>query len=353
MTPISHSKPWITDADKQAVDVVLVSNMLAQGELTGKLEQQLSHWIHALDGVAAGSGAAALVLALHGVGVRRGDEVILPTYVCRSVFEAVLTAGGVPVLCDVGEDWVVTATCVAQRISRQTKAIIVPHMYGVFADVESFRQFGVPVIEDCAQAVDSNGHRFISADVAVFSLHPTKCLTAGEGGMAVSSDPQIVAKMRALRDGSDALEGWRLFSPLSDIAAALALSQLRRYSEALARRAEIADRYTRMLENVKPDCLNRRALERSMFFRFPIRIEGGLEACQGTFMDHGIHVRRGVDALLHRLIGGDDRDFTTSVKLYEATVSLPIFPALMPEEESRCIDCAEKVLLGLTALHDQ
>ena len=295
--------------------------------------------MHASDGVAVGSGSAALVLALRGVGLRREDEVVLPTYVCRSVLEAVVAVDGIPVLCDVGEDWVVTAECVARRITPKTKAIIVPHMYGVFADVDSFRTFDVPVIEDSAQAVDNCERRSIAADVAVFSFHPTKCLTSGEGGMAVSSDPLVVAKMRKLRDGSDGvLECGRMFSPLSDIAASLALSQLRRYPEALVRRGEIAHRYVETLETARPDCLNRNAFENSMFFRFPIRIRGGLGACQGSFLDRGIHVRRGVDVLLHRLIDQGDSDFPTSVELFNSTVSVPIYPALTAEEESRCAD---------------
>lgn len=343
MIPILHSKPWITDADKQAVADVLASNMLGQGTLTRQLELKLSSWVHAADGVAAGSGAAALVLALHGVGVRRGDEVILPTYVCPSVLEAVLTVEGVPVLCDVGEDWVITADNTARWITPNTKAIIVPHMYGVFADLESFRVLGLPVIEDCAQAVDDHGRRNLSADVAVFSFHPTKCLTSGEGGIAVSSDLRLAAEMRKLRDGSDTLRCGRLFSPLSDIAAGLALSQLQRYPDALARRKQIAHRYVDALEKCRPESLNRNALGRSMFFRFPIRIAGGVDSCQDAFSQHGIHVRRGINLLLHRSIGLADGEFPTSVRLFNSTVSLPIYPALTAEEESHCAEQATAI----------
>src|SRR5882672_10925683 len=174
MVPVTHSRSWITDADKQAVASVLATGMLAQGALTRELERKLASWVRAVDGVAAGSGSAALVLALRAIGVRSGDEVILPTYVCRSVLEAVLAVEGQPILCDVGEDWVVVHDCVTKLVTPRTKAVIVPHMYGVFADVESFRSIGIPVIEDCAQAIDVDGSRSISGDVAVFSFHPTK-----------------------------------------------------------------------------------------------------------------------------------------------------------------------------------
>lgn len=342
--PITHSKPWITEADKQAVAAVLASNMLAQGALTRELERGLSRWACAADGVATGSGSAALVLALRAVGVRRGDEVVLPTYVCPSVMEAVLTVEAAPILCDVGEDWVVTVDCAARRITPRTRAVIVPHMYGVFADVAAFRALGMPVIEDCAQAVGHDGHRALAADVAVFSFHPTKCLTAGEGGMAVSARPEVVAALRALRDGAGSPDRGRLFSPLSDIAAGLALSQLRRYEEALDRRRQIARKYTESLMQVRPECLNRDALERSMFFRFPIHVDEGIDACKGAFLEHGIHVRRGVDALLHRSIGLADREFPVSVEHFRSTLSLPIYPALTADEEQHCADRAAAIL---------
>lgn len=346
MVSITHSKPWITDADREALNDVLATGMLAQGDLARELEHTLSSWVKCAGGVAAGSGSAALVMALHGVGVRAGDEVVLPSYVCRSVLEAVLAAGGVPILCDIGKNWVITADCAAKRITSRTKAVIVPHMYGIFADIESFRSLRVPLIEDCAQALDGDGRRSVSADVAVFSFHPTKCLTAGEGGMAVSPDPGIVARMRALRDGTKSMDQGRLFSPLSDISASLALSQLRRYAAGLARRAQIACAYLDALDRSAPDCLNRQVLERSMFFRFPVRIKGGLDACQEAFLRKGIHVRRGVDFLLHRSIGYADTDFPLTVDLFRTTVSLPIYPALTAEEVDRCVGCAAEVLGG-------
>src|SRR6185295_3504020 len=100
------------------------------------------------------------------------------------------------------EDWVVTADDAARRRTSRTKAVIVPHMYGVFADLDSFRDLGVPLIEDYAQAIDAEGRRRLGGDVAIFSFHPTKCLTAGEGGVAVAADAATVERMRMLRDGA-------------------------------------------------------------------------------------------------------------------------------------------------------
>ena len=180
MTSIQHSKPWLTKADIEAVNKVIRSGMIGQGEKTSAFERTLSQLFGIDDGgVAVGSGAAALVMALSALGVKSGDEFILPTYVCSSVLEAVFTIEAIPVLCDVGDEWVVKSENMSDYINKRTKAIIVPHMYGVFADVSSFREFGVPIIEDCAQALDYKKRRKISGDIAMFSFHPTKCITTG------------------------------------------------------------------------------------------------------------------------------------------------------------------------------
>jgi dTDP-4-amino-4,6-dideoxygalactose transaminase len=81
-----------------------------------------------------------------------------------------------------------------------------------------------------------------------------------------------------------------------------------------------------------------------MFFRFPVHIDGGLESCQAAFLENGIHVRKGVDVLLHRTLGLPDGDFPVSVRHFDSVVSLPIYPALTPAEESRCVETAAALL---------
>lgn len=343
MESIPHSCPWITDEDVVAVSDVLMSSMIGQGERVRCLERRLAAWLHASDAVAVGSGSAGIVLALHGLGIGLGDQVILPTYVCRSVLEAILAVGAKPVLCDVGPDWVMTVAD-AKRVSNdQTRAIVVPHMYGIFADVDSFRPLGLPIIEDCAQALDAERKRAIKGDVAILSFHPTKCLTSGEGGMAVAVDAELVARMRAYRDGGVGYTG-RLFSPLSDLAAGLVLSHLNRYEQGLARRREIAANYRNAIETCCPGALNHIALGQSMFFRFPLHLRGGLASCQDAFSALGVQARKGVDELLHRRIGQSDADFPSAVAHYETTLSLPIYPALSRAQESRCLEAISQVL---------
>lgn len=340
---IRHSRPSIEGRDLAAVAAVLGTGMLAQGELTARLEAESASWFAARGAVAAGSGSACIYLALKALGIGPDDEVILPTYVCASVMQAVVSAGAQPVFCDVGPDWLVTRETAGARKSARTRAVIVPHIYGLFADVESLTALGVPVIEDFAQALPAKGSRPLAGTIGVLSFHPTKCICAGEGGIAITSDARLLGSMRKLRDGGHAAAP-RLFSPLSDLASSLGLSQLGRYGEFLATRRKIGARYLRALESVCPDWLPARALlEAGVLFRFPLSVPAGFGAVEEKFLAAGVIVRRGVDELLHRVAGEPDALYPRSTAHFEHTVSLPIYPALTPAEQDRVVNSAVSI----------
>jgi UDP-4-amino-4-deoxy-L-arabinose-oxoglutarate aminotransferase len=347
MKMIPHSRPWVIEGDLEAVAAVLRSEMIGQGETAARFEAAMSQWLglnHA--GVAVASGAASLQLALRALGVGTGDEVILPTYVCRSVLDAIRTVGATAVLSDVGRQWVVTPSNVAPLIGAHTRAIVVPHMYGIFADVAAFREFGIPIVEDCAQALGRSNDWTLEGDVGVFSFHPTKCLTTGEGGLAVARDPALNERLRAVGEGGPRR---RALAPLSDLAAALGLSQLARYDAALSRRRRIADIYRSALGDRASALLCRTPWDRAMHFRFPLSWAGGVDSCATAFARNGIVVRRGADQLLHRIMGKDDRGFPTATELFETTVSIPIYPALSDVEVAICAS-ALAALCGELAL---
>lgn len=135
--------------------------------------------------------------------------------------------------CDVGQDWNITATEVARCVTPRTGAIIVVHTFGIAADVAQLQEFGVPVIEDCCQSLGlqlPNGeHVGHQGYASFFSFHATKSLTTGEGGAVATSDPQLLSNLKRLRDAD-------VHAPLSDLQAALGLSQLTRYPAMLERR---------------------------------------------------------------------------------------------------------------------
>jgi perosamine synthetase len=335
---ILHSKPWINEDDRKAVAETLLSGMIGQGEKVIEFENAFSDWVGGKGGVAISSGAAAIYLALQTLAVTKSNEIILPTYVCESVLEAVLASGAAPVLCDVGDNWVIEPGNIEKLISSKTAAIIVPHMYGIFADVKSFKKFNFPVIEDCAQAVGDKKIDTIESDIAIFSFHPTKCLTTGEGGMLVLKKNELLQKARTIRDGDKKNISARFLSPMSDIQASLGISQLKRYPDFLKTRREIAGKYLTHLAAINMKLVNYEAKASSMFFRLPVKINGGTEKYIPLFEKEKIHVRKGVDKLLHRILNLPDKNFPKAVELFETTVSLPLYPAMTEEEINHCLN---------------
>lgn len=332
---IPHSRPWITDADRAAVQAVLAQPMLAQGAQTRRFETEMAAWMGGDDGIALASGSCAITLALQTLDAPRAGSVVVPSYVCRSVLDAIRAADLRPRLCDSGPDWVVTADSVNAAVDAETVAIIVPHLYGLAADIGGITRIGPPVIEDCAQLVGHACPGPMHAHARVLSFHPTKCLTTGEGGMMIAQDAAMLARARALRDGGETDR--RIFSPLSDLAAALGLAQLSRYSSFLVRRREIGARYLAALSRAPMLLRPAWHLADGMLFRFPLRLPGGLERWSGFFARHGVAVRRGVDELLHRSLGLPDDAFPEATHAFDTTVSVPLHPSMSAEEIQRCV----------------
>lgn len=339
---ISHSKPFLTINDRNAVNAVLKSGMIAQGKQVKIFETGIANSIDAVGGLATGSGTAALSLSLEVLGIGTGDEVILPTYVCHNVADAVIQCGAVPVFCDIGEDWLMSPETVMPLITAKTRAIILVHIYGIVLDVQRFQKFGISLIEDCCQAFGATlkGKSLGKySDIAFFSFHATKCLATGEGGMMTSHNPEIIEKARLLQ------QSCTVPSPMTDMQAALGSSQLKRYSEMLKRRHQLAERYLKELPHSYTTRISA-CSDRSIFFRFPLNLVGGnpISNVISAFEAEGIAVRRGVDELLHLRYKQQDTSYPVANRLYAETLSIPIYPALTDREQDRIIEACHKIL---------
>lgn len=179
--------------------------------------------------------------------------------------------------------------------------------------------------------------------IEVLSFHAIKCLTTGEGGMALSNDASLLEQMRGFRDGVDSHLAMRIASPMTDIQGALGLSQLVRYDDFLKRRRDIAEQYFAELYDLPvqlPECIR----NESIFFRFPLRVHGDFYAYRNRFDALNVQVRQGVDALLHRISGEDRRLFPVAEQLFAETLSIPIYPTLRDVEVQAVIAACRRVL---------
>ena len=336
---IRHSRPLVVEADIDAVAATLRSGHLAGGEQVGKFEAALAAGVSQRGGVATSSGTAALHLALLALGVHEGDEVVIPSYVCTAVLNAVHHTQALPVLCDVDPETGNLDYADARRcFTARTRAIVVPHMFGHPADVDWVADCPVPVVEDCAQALGAcwRGRPVGSfGTISVYSFYATKVITTGEGGLACSSSPELLERMRDARDyDGQAVYRVRYNYKMSDVEASLGLRQLARLPSMLQRRRAIAVQYDAALAAAGlPAPPSRRDCD-PIFYRYVVRVPD-LEWYEQAFAHHEIECKRPVFAPLHRLTGAAHRPLPGAEAIYAGALSLPLYPALRDEEVLR------------------
>ncbi len=344
---VPHSRPWITAADIRAVARVLRSGRLAQGLEVARFEAEVGGRLGLPPGVAVSSGTAALHLALVGLGVGPGDEVILPSYVCVAPLHAVEYVGAVPRLADVDPaTYNLDPADVRRRLTRRTRAIIVPHQFGLPAELEGLLGLGVPVIEDCAQAV---GARYRDRPVgtlgavSILSFYATKLLTTGEGGMLLSRDRRLLDRVRDRRDYDERpRHAVRYNYKLTDFQAALGRSQWRRLPAMLARRAAIAGRYRRAWADL-PITLPAPAKGSShAYHRFVIGVPTGAARLASRLAGLRVTARPPVYRPIHLTLGLEG--FPGATQAYRHALSVPLYPALTSREEGTVIRALRQVL---------
>lgn len=334
---VSHSRPWIVAADRKAVEAVLRTGMLAQAELVDRFEKGIAKYVGSHHAIAQSSGTAALILALKTLKIGVGDSVVLPTYVCQSVLEAILSVGATPKFCDVNNKGVIEPALLEPVVDRSTKAIIAVHIFGHPCPILPLRAHQLPIIEDACQSFGlmlGASRAGSLGDIGIFSFHATKCLTTGEGGMLVTDNHDYAARALQMAQGSE-IPSERISCPMSDLQAALGLSQLVRYADFEARRKDLLTLFM--------DAAQRHGLETgtpkecNLPFRFTFRVDQSFTEVKDRCDALGVNIRRGVDRLLHRTMGLSDTRFPNSVRLFDTTVSIPFYPGLSDAEVKRVI----------------
>lgn len=337
---IPHVRLTIGAAEIAAVTKVLRSGQLAMGSVSRQLEKQLALLSKQKYAAVVSSGTAALHLALLALGVKTGDEVIIPAYSCQALLNAVKQAGAEPRLVDINlETFNLDPEAVKKGLTPKVKAIIVPHMFGLMADIAAIKKFGLPVIEDCAMGLGATllGHPAGSfGDLATFSFYATKTVTGGEGGLIVSSRVSLIEFVDDTRE-YDKKKDFRVRYnyKLSDLNAAVAVAQLKKLKLFIKQRQAIAKRYHQALKNTNLILPVAPAGYEHSFSRYVIRLDQAAEL-RSYLLKHGVQTGRGVVLGANELIATGQR-YPNSEQALKTAVSLPIYPTLTAAEQRKII----------------
>ena len=259
---IPLSAPDIGEAEIEAVVSVLRSGRLSLGPKLEEFEAAMARYAGVPHAVAVSSGTAGLHLCLLALGIGAGDEVLVPSFTFIAAANAIRFVGATPVFVDIDPVTLnIDPEKIAAAVTPRTRAILAVHTFGIPAEMEPIlalaRAHGLLVIEDACEALGAGyaGQRVGSfGDAGVFAFYPNKQITTGEGGMIVTRDAQLAARLRALRNqgrtGGDWFDHQELGYNyrLSELACALGLAQMQRVESILALREQAAQAYSDALQ---------------------------------------------------------------------------------------------------------
>jgi UDP-4-amino-4-deoxy-L-arabinose-oxoglutarate aminotransferase len=270
---LPFSRPSMGEEEITAVSEVLRSGWITTGPKNVEFEKRFGEYTGSPHSVALGSATAGMHLLFKALNLKAGDEVITPSMTWVSTVNLIVLAGATPVFADIDRDTLmVSPDTIEPCLSHQTKLIIPVHFAGAPADLvplrEQARAKNIRLIEDAAHAVGTEykGEKIGMRGTSIFSFHPIKNMTTGEGGMVCSDDAKLVEKIRRLKFhglGVDAYDrkaqgrspqaevqepGYKYNLP--DMLAALGIVQLRRIEEFNRKRAELARLYLDLLSDI-------------------------------------------------------------------------------------------------------
>jgi perosamine synthetase len=374
---LPYGRQSIEESDIEAVVEVLRSDWLTTGPKVGEFEEAFAARVGAAHAVSFTSGTAALHAAAFAAGLKAGDEAITTPMTFAATANCVLYQGATPVFADISSDTLnIDPEQVAAKISERTRAILpvdyAGHPAELNAITEMAQRHGLVVIEDACHALGAEyrGKRLGGvADMTVFSFHPVKHITTGEGGMVSTNNPKFAETLRRFRNhgiSSDArqrqsagqwhyemvLLGYNYRLP--DFACALGIQQLRRLDANLSRRREIAAQYTKALREIAGVIVPAARDEVSPAWHlYPIRLDlakltadraqifAALRAENIVVNVHYIPVH--LHPYYRERFGFRDGDFPVAEDAYSRLISLPMFHAMTDADASDVIAAVSKV----------
>ena len=374
-TRVPFFVPDISKSDKLAVMNALNSHMLTDGPQLRKFEREFAKYTGSKYAVGVSNGTAALHLALKALGLKKGDEVIIPNITFVATANSVLLTGATPVLADVNyDDMNISLDSIKQNITSKTKAILPVHIAGKICKMTQIKKIAkknnLLLIEDCAHAIGTklnNKHAGTFGSIGCFSFYPTKNFTTIEGGMVITNSKRIAEYVtsarshgltRSLADRYSKGKPWDydIINPgfnyrLDEIRASLGLSQLKRINSLNSKRFLASKYYSKQLEEI-PGIITPEIFRNKehTYHLYIIRIKNEFGQNRDVVFKElkkvGIHVSLHYKPL-HRFSAYKNLTKTygrldNSEQIYKESLSLPLYPSISKKQQDLVIHNIEK-----------
>ncbi len=357
MIPIA--KPSIGVEEKKAVQEVLDSGMIAQGQKVKELEDNFAQYIGTRYAIAVTSGTSALHTALLACGIKEGDEVITTPFTFTATANSILFCGARSVFCDIDEEtFNIDAEKIEGKITSKTKAVLVVHLFGNPCGMDRIKKIcdkhDILLIEDACQAhgAEYKGQKVGSiGDCGVFSMYPTKNMTTGEGGMITTNSADIDKKCKIIRNhGQDGRDNQVLLGynyRLTDIQAAIGVEQLKKVEGFIEKRIANAKMLNEGLKDVKGIITPKMQAEtRHVFNQYTVRVTEDFKISRDELIkklkDAGIgafvYYPKPIYRQKYYLTLGYDDNLKMTETAAKEVVSIPVHPNVTKEDVEKIIE---------------
>lgn len=379
---LPFSRPSIGEDAIESVAESIRSGWVAMGPKVTQFEKRISEYVGSKYAISMNSATAGLHSSVMAMGIGKGDEVITTPMTFASTVNAIILAGARPVLVDIDRHSLnIDVNKIEQAVTPHTKAIIPVHFAGMPCDMdvieEIAKKHNLMIIEDAAHAMGASykGSRTGSdkgrGHVAVFSFHPTKNITTAEGGIVCTEDEEIAEYLSVFRQNGMSKGAWNRYSSsgnthydvpvpglkyqMSDIQAAIGLSQLKQLDSFNRRRREICATYEKELAGCPGISFQEHAGYEHVHSRhiFPILVDTDvLKTDRDAFMqqmkEHNVGTAIHYNAI-HLFSGfvaatGNKRgDFPEAEYVSDRILSIPLFPAMTDDDVAYCIEAIREI----------
>lgn len=365
MNKVVQFMPYLDGSECHRIKACFDNNWITEGKESQEFSSRLCDMLDVSYGVFAPNGTLALYLALLALGIKAGDEVIVPNCTFIATANAVVLMGAKPVFVDVDKTAQISVTDCERVVNKKTTAIIPVHLFGIAANMSDLLSFAARheliVIEDAAQAL---GVKWDSqpcgsfGEAGCFSFFADKTITTGEGGFVATRQKKVYERLLYLRNQGRKERGTFIHPEvgynfrITDIQAAIGNSQLDKFPEIVERKAAILDRYRRQVGDVVDILVPGNGLSTQIPFRVVVQTPRSANELIDELQDLGIEGRSVFYPLskqpCYAAYQNDDRyasrHFPNSIHLHDHGLCLPSFPSISESEIDYVCECIRKLI---------